>query len=796
MSKDSNTADPTLAEPTWPAASGRRIVFLLDAASGFEEKLLMAWIARHCPDSVSRAAFDAVNIPASRRRHWRRDLSRLEALLAGGEDPLLAPLRIAWLAPERDGERSARFRDLLALSDPRDPGLLRQRWILRRWPERCRIVAGEPALASAVSARWSGHHYDGNATAGLAAFVVRQAHLALERSERRLRGARYKVPRLIHEAILERAAFRDALIKLALELGWSERKVLRRAARCLREIAATHSPFVIDLSARLIHKLYTRSYGEALHYDRAQLTALYASAQRHPLVFLPSHKSHLDHLVLQYALHENGLPPNHAAGGINMNFFPVGPLVRRSGVFFIRRSFRDDLIYKLVLRSYLDYLIEKRFPLEWYIEGGRSRSGKLLPPRFGLLSYVVDAYRRGCSEDVICIPVSIAYDQIQDVGTYSAEQQGAAGERQSFGWFLRALRAVRQRYGEISLHFGEPVPLSRFLGPAAALAKAKVSEESLDLQKLAFEICVRINRVTPITAVSLVAMALLETGGRALTQAEIEHALRNLLTFVERRGLPITSAHALATSKGVRRTLEALVANGVVACFAEGPEAVYAIARNQEWTAAYYRNTVIHFFITAAIAELALLRAGESDVSDPVSEFWHAAMHLRDLLKFEFFFPEKENFRRELRAEITLYAPNWESELQERKLDCQGLLRRFRPFHSHRVLRPFLEAYAVVAEMLERTPAGTEIRPSEFLTSCLALGKQALLQRRIRSAESVSKVLFQNGLALASNRKLCEMNAPGLTAQRTQFADEIRRVLRRLDAIEALVASRGAGLIE
>ena len=156
-----------------------------------------------------------------------------------------------------------------------------------------------------------------------------------------------------------------------------------------------HSPYVIDLTAQLIHLLYTRAYGEALHYDRGDLEDIYTIAQRYPVVFLPSHKSNLDHLVLQYALHENGHPPNHTAGGINMNFFPVGPLVRRSGVFFIRRTFKDNPVYKFVLQHYIDYLIEKRFTLEWYIEGGRSRSGKLLPPRFGLLANVVDAYRRG-----------------------------------------------------------------------------------------------------------------------------------------------------------------------------------------------------------------------------------------------------------------------------------------------------------------------------------------------------------------------------------------------------------------
>src|SRR5204863_526827 len=136
-----------------------------------------------------------------------------------------------------------------------------------------------------------------------------------------------------------------------------------------------HSPHHLDLAANLIRFMYTQGYGETLHYDRVQLEALAALGQRHPLVFLPTHKSMLDSLVLKYALYENGLPPNHTAGGINMNFFPMGGLMRRTGIFFIRRSFKDNEVYKFVLHHYLDYLVEKRFPLEWYIEGTRSRSG-------------------------------------------------------------------------------------------------------------------------------------------------------------------------------------------------------------------------------------------------------------------------------------------------------------------------------------------------------------------------------------------------------------------------------------
>src|SRR5262249_53346397 len=151
--------------------------------------------------------------------------------------------------------------------------------------------------------------------------------------------------------------------------------------------------------------------------------------------------------------------------------------------------------------------------------GTRSRSGKLMPPRFGLLAYVVDAYRRGRSDDVQLVPVSIAYDQLGDVAGLAAEERGARKAPESFGWFLRFVRGLRRRYGNIYIRCGEPLSLSRALGPPDPTAEPAPNEQSLDLQKLAFEVSARINRVTPITATSLVTLALLGTN-RALSVDE------------------------------------------------------------------------------------------------------------------------------------------------------------------------------------------------------------------------------------------------------------------------------------
>ena len=793
----SSGANPS--DSGWPESNGRRVVFLLDAASPLEEKVLRDSIEAKRPAGISAKNTEILTIPPSRGKRRKRDLdSRLEVALASDDNPLFAPLRVAWQPAQRDGVHAARLSDLLTLGDPRDPGDLRQRWIHQRHPDRCCIVAGEPATAADLRERWRrAATSDTGHTISLAEFVARQAALALERAERRLRGTRYKVPRFVHEEILSRPAFRSGIAALARELGRNETEIAAEAARYLHEIAATHSTYVIDLVANLIRALYQQGYG-ALHYDRSQLERIYALAQRHPVVFLPSHKSNLDHLVLQSALHENGHPPNHTAGGINMNFFPVGPLVRRSGVFFIRRTFKDNAVYKFVLRQYIDYLIEKRFPLEWYIEGGRSRGGKLLPPRFGMLAYVVDSYRRGKSEDVHLIPVSIAYDQIQDVSDYVAEQRGGKKEKESFGWFLRIVRRLRRRYGNIHIRFGEPVSLAEAIGPPDPSAEPNPDEQNLELQKLAFAVSVRINRATPITPTSLVTMALLGVADRALTLEETHSALKNLVDYVARRRLPTTGELDLDQASGVQSALDALVDNGVVACFAEGPDAVYMIGPDQHLTAAYYRNTIIHFFVNGAIAELALLAAADrlqaagGAHASPTDLFWEEALRLRDLFKFEFFFADKESFRSEIQEELHLQDASWQAAIASGSDGMRELVRRIRPFNAHRILRPFAESYRVVADALLQH-SGPRIDDNAFQSACLALGKQYQLQRRIRSPESVSKVLFETAIKLARNRGL--MDGSNVGERRRAFAAELRDVVRRIDAIGTLAASRFAGLI-
>ncbi|MCA9502172.1 MAG: glycerol-3-phosphate 1-O-acyltransferase [Spirochaetaceae bacterium] len=785
--------DPSTSEaipnPAWPGAPGERVLFLLDAASALEVEVLRSWIESARPDGLPADRVEAIRIPSSRRPR-PIDGAALEVCLSSGEPLRVAPLRVVWLAPEREGRREAGLLDLMLLGDPRDPGPLRARFIQRFAPDRCRVVAGEPATARALRRRWQeALGSDLAETTGLVPFVVRQAALALDRAERRHRGGRYKIPRFLKAEILDRPAFRGGLEQIAREAGRPIERVRKEADRALREIAASHSPLWIDVFARLCRSSSTRGY-DHLRVDPVEIEAIRALSSQHPVVFLPTHKSNLDHPVVFRALHERGLPPSHTAGGDNMNFFPQGPIARRAGIFFIRRSFGDDPVYKFVMRSYVDFLVEKRFPLQWFIEGGRSRSGKLLPPRYGLLAYVVDSYLRGKSEDVILVPVSVAYDQISEVADYAAEQRGAPKEREGIGWLFRFLKGLGRHYGSIDLRFGEPISLRTALGEP----NGQGVQDPLVVPKLAFEVCSRINRVTPVTPISLATLAMLGSGDRAMALEEIHRELADLTGFVTGRGLPVSEKLRFESLEAVEATLDTLVSSGVLERFDAGPERIYSIAPGQHLAAAYYRNTMIHFLTNGAIAELALLRASEAAVGEAGQAFWGEALRLRDLLKFDFFFSEKPLFVDELRHELSLHAQDWEKRVDDPD-EAREILESIRPFQANRTLRAFLEAYSIVADRLASLGMAPVTDERALVRDCLLQGEQYLRQRRIRGAESVSRTLLQNGVRLAGNRGLLAGDPAEIVEARLRFAAELSDTIRRIDGIEALVSARRTGAI-
>src|SRR5215472_4932905 len=301
-------------------------------------------------------------------------------------DTVVTAARVAWLPRERGGERRVRWSDVLSQVNPRRPPVFWQNRIAHREPDRARLVVAEPATVAALRERWGG-------TGSFAQFVSRQARLALDRAERTMLGYRYKVPKQIAEAIEDTPGFRADVAALADRLGLPEQETAERARADLDGLVASMSPVAVDLLSGALRPLH--AYAWDVQADTAGLDRLRELNRRYALVFLPSHRSYADPLLLADVLAAHDFPRNHVIGGDNLRIWPLALLAKRAGFVFIRRSSGDDETYKLALRDYLGYLLAKRFNLEWYMEGGRSRTGKLRPPRYGLLAYVADAVARG-----------------------------------------------------------------------------------------------------------------------------------------------------------------------------------------------------------------------------------------------------------------------------------------------------------------------------------------------------------------------------------------------------------------
>jgi glycerol-3-phosphate O-acyltransferase len=750
--------------------AGRPLI--LNAAEGpVERELVERWaLAEHGLDSA-----DVIDL----------HVLRIAALLGRGADPLLMPVRITWLPKERDGRHEVRWRDLLALRDPRRPGRRRQSKLVERDTQRYRVVVGEPARASELRRRFRQHTDLDPEPAGVkpetmafSAFVFRQATLALERAERAVIGNRYKVPRLVIEEITTGARFRLRIEALAERLGLSAPEVAERAWAALNELVAVQSQLAVDIFATAMRPLYARAWH--VRAQSGELDRLHELNRRSALIFLPSHRSYADTLVLGEALHSHDFPHNHVVGGDNLAVWPLAGLARRAGVVFIRRSFRDDEVYKLAIQEYFAYLVAKRFNLEWYLEGGRSRTGKLRPPRFGLLAYVADALRSDPSIDVHLVPVSITYERLYEVSLMAAEQKGAAKKREGLGWLAGYARGQHRPAGDAVIRFGVPLSMRERLPEVAADEAA----QRLALQKLAFEVAVGINRVTPVLPASLLTLALLGVRDRALTLDQVREILVPVLDYIDTRRLPESGTTLLRHPGRLVAALQGLERAGVLTSYTGGDEPVYSIAPGEHLVAAFYRNNSIHWFVNRAIVELAMIAVAEQGSDRPVLDAWDEALRLRDLLKYEFFFPDKGAFQAELIAELELIDPAW-SKRAGSIHEVRSLLASSGFLVAHRVLRSFVEAELVVAERLAEHGDHALTDEKAFLTDCAGVGQQMLLQGRVRSPEALSGELFGSALRLAGGRGLLEPDAGAssdhdLSFRRAAFAAQVGEVVARI----------------
>jgi glycerol-3-phosphate O-acyltransferase len=548
-------------------------------------------------------------------------------------------------------------------------------------------------------------------------------------------------------ALLNSDGFLRATAQLASQLGRGVDDVRAEATAYVLEMAASHVPPVVRawhaLSAWMVR-------GFQVVVDDDDLAKLRALDRDHALIFLISHRSYLDQFSFPPRLTREGISPTFGLAGANLNFFPLGTLARRNGFIPVRRATGDVPVYRLALRALVGQMVASGRNLVWSIEGGRTRTGKLRPPRYGLLRYVTDAVESVRSERTLAVPVSIVFDQLplHEVKLMTAESRGLPKKPENARWLLSYARGLRHRLGRIYINFGSPVPLYERM---VALRGEGLTDRQV-VERIALDICHRLNQATPVTATAAVCVAMLGED-RALTLDEVCATVAPLAHYLRARGWPVAGGAELTDRATVSQTLHDLVGSGVLTCYAEGPTTVWGIGDDQHLIVAVYRNSAIHVLVIRAIAELALLAIVRTPEATKRTG-WEKALAIRELLKFDFFFAGRAEFADELWNEFAIMtgrnidrnAP-LDTEKAARTLNESELLV------AHLVLRPFVDAYRVVAEELLGLGAGSDVDEQVLLERCLRLGRQWSLQHRI-TEESVSGDMFATALKMARHRGL------------------------------------------
>ena len=667
---------------------------------------------------------------------------------SGGRPLYLVPILYVW--SRRPQRLKPSLLDLV-LGSPEAPGTLATSIAFLRHYQRAFVRMGAPiALGDFLSAESKRGGAPGGATQGvggaadlqLAARKVRGAlYYHLSRETRAIVGPPFKSPRRVRDEVMRDRALQETITVEAERRARPAAEIARQAVRDVKEVAARMSPLFFEIIRPVVVWICTRLY-QGIHLDEEGIAEVRHVANRGGLVLCPSHKSHMDYVILTLLFYEKGLLPPHVAAGINLAFWPFGAIARWCGGFFIRRSFKGDHLYSAVVRAYVKRLMRDGFPQEFFIEGGRSRTGKLAFPKTGLLAMEVDAWREGAGEDLFFVPVAIDYEKLPEGGSYARELGGGEKKKENVWSLLEARKILRTRHGRIYVQFDRPISLAELTGgrdrPLVIGDREGDAGRRAFVQSLANRIAYGINRASTITPVGLCAAALL-SGTVAVTGAELAWRLGLLRRIAIEGGgrfPPVLAEGGLDPDAGgpISEALAVMRRDGLVDVRGAGDAATYGIPRARRAELDFFRNNVIHHFVAIAIIAAARGARSPAGVADDSRTLEADTRWLSRLLKLEFMYRVGARFE-------TIFA---ETRQVMVKLDIDGDAAHADPSRAEAFLSqmvvPYADAYRIAALTLTSWPGGDR---RAFVRSALQKAGEEVAAGRIEP-EAASKTTLEN----------------------------------------------------
>jgi glycerol-3-phosphate O-acyltransferase len=740
----------------------------------------------------------------------RELLAIQRARTAAGEPPILVvPQVFVWT--KRPDTRKRSLMDAV-LGTREWPGIVRSAGQFLINYQNVEMRAGPPLDLSEFLAQDDGVSADGSrsvppppmqskAPAGFAAgdprhdAVVRRVVYALlrrlERERRVIVGPVVKPSDRLIDEIVRTPRVRTVIEELAGE-GASERFVVEARARAmLREIAANMEVDVIAAMGTAIKQIFERIY-DGLDFDAEGLERVREASRRGTVILCPSHKSHIDYLLVSYLFWKVGMQPPLIAAGDNLAFFPLGLLFRNAGAFFIRRKVAGDRLYSSALTAYVQKIVHEGYSLEFFLEGGRSRTGKLLPPKLGLLSMVVDAAYELPSRPIFFVPVAIGYERVVEAKSYVREISGGEKESESVAGLVKAFRVLAERYGRLNLQVGEILTIDGIKADVERNARLRRAPTRTDanesepfvprravVTRLGHQIIYEINRAMAVTGGSLTAMTLLSASGRGVPRAALLRDAERLLSTLSHLGARIhadlRAPGGGLSSRAIDEALKLFSSAGWIQVHEgegeptkrkprlslsmlrpskprarvdeaeEGREPVYGLLDDRRMSLALSKNVIVHFFVPYALIATSVRMS--KDGRAPARVVRERVQRLSRLFKYEFMF----------RADAT-YDEIFDETLAD--LEKQGFVRLDGPdivvpnaeaeaqlalFAS--TIASFIEGYRVAARTLVVLARKGPLTQKELGRRALVIGRRMFLAGEVARKEAIARPVFDNAIA-------------------------------------------------
>ena len=568
--------------------------------------------------------------------------------------------------------------------------------------------------------------------------------------------------RTIVAQVLRTQAVRQAVAEVMRDKGLTRREALLEAKRCADEIAANYSHSFVSLMARALSRLWNRLYdGVEFHnIDRLQ-----AVAEGNEIVYVPCHRSHMDYLLLSYVIYDKGYAIPHIAAGINLNMPVIGSFLRRGGAFFLRRSFRGSTLYTMVFMKYLGLMMARGHAIEYFVEGGRSRTGRLLQPKTGMLSMTVRSYLKDPRRPLVFVPVYFGYERLVEGKTYIGELSGRPKQKETVLGMLKTLPQLRSRFGKVHVSLGEPLRFDDILLRHAPdwSRRPLVSDErppwlGRAVDELATSVMTNINSAACATPINLIAMALLPTPKQSMPEADLARQVELYASLL--RQAPYSPLVHITPMDGASmvRYGESM---GILARHKHPLGDVMRMTEENSVLMTYFRNNTVHLLLMPSLIACCFLNNRILQTEDIQRLAWRIYPYIRD-----------ELFLR------------WdESEIHAVVLEClddlanHGLLEslengkqwRRPPVDSIEAVQlsvlaqtsvQIIERYYLVISLLLKTGSG-RITQDALENQCRLMASRMSLLYELNSPEFFDKALFKNFLDLLRQRNVLGLNAEG-----------------------------------